>query len=124
MCKFDADSFIFSKRVDCVFGSPLIDEFELNCFPFYGYAWLFHVVQAVHVILCLFLVVYVALDRVDVFLFSLLQGRSEVVYVFQVASNCSTLFMFVFGRSEGFQMFWRVLERLRSLGCILVAHAV
>ena len=81
----------------------------------YGYAWLFHVVQAVHIILCLFLVVYVALDRVDVFLFSLLLGLSEVVYVFQVASSCFTLFMFVLGRSDGFQIFWSVLGCLCSL---------
>ena len=81
------------------------------------YAALFflNVVEERHIILCWFLVVYVALDRVDVFLFSLLLGLSEVVYVFQVASSCFTLFMFVLGRSDGFQIFWRVLERLRSL---------
>ena len=62
-------------------------------------------VQAVHFVLCKFLVVYVASDRVKVFLFLVLLGRSEVVYVVQVASNCSTLLSLVSSRSDGSQMF-------------------
>ena len=58
------------------------------------------------------------------FLFSVVLGRSEVVYVVQVASSGSTLFLLVLGRFNGFQMFWRVSSCLRSKGCIVVAHVV
>ena len=45
-------------------------------------------------ILCLFFVLYVASDRVEVFLFSVLSRRSEVVYVVQVVPRCFGLKMF------------------------------
>ena len=54
------------------------------------------------------------------FLSSVVLGRSGVVLVVQIASNCSTLFWFVLDRSDGFRMFWRVLSCVRSSGCILV----
>ena len=56
----------------------------------------------------------VASDRCKVFLFSVVLGRPEVVQVVQIASNCSTLFGVVLGRSDCFWMF----------GVILVVHAL
>ena len=57
------------------------------------------------------------------FLFSVLLGRSEVVYVGQVAE--SFYFFFVcFGSFVRLSMIWRASDCLRSWGCILVAHVV
>ena len=42
----------------------------------------------------------------------------------QGASNCSTLFLLVASRSDGFRIFWRILGCLCCLGCILQVHIV
>ena len=69
-------------------------------------------------------VVYGASDRFKVFLRSVVLGRSEVVLVVYIASQCSMLFFLVLRRLNGSSMFCSVLGRLRSLGCILVVRVV
>ena len=72
-----------------------------------------------------FLVLYtVLLIVLRCFCVRLFLGRSEVVLVVYIASQCSMLFFLVLGRLNGSNMFCRVFGRLRSLGCILVVRVV
>ena len=64
-----------------------------------------------HAVLWLYTLLLIVLSF---FLFSVLLDPSEVVYVVQVASSGSTLFLLVLGRFDGFQMSQHVLGCLRS----------
>ena len=89
------------------------------------YARLIHVVQAIHVVLWLFLLVFVDSDRVEVFF---VFGSFWSFWGCVSWSSCCKFLrcfcLFVLGRLYGFQMFWRASYCLRSCGCILVAHVV